>query len=227
MRSQNKSKQPNIDVTKTDKKNPIVEAFSHRWVTIPLAIILAFGFTVILLLFMGENPLLVYEKLFTGAFGQCRVGRDCGITVQRNLAEIFQAFVPLMLAASGLTFTFTTGLWNIGMEGQITMGAIFAYGAIRICMSIQMAPALTLILAILAGAIGGAFWGLMVGFLRIFGNVNEIFGGVGLNFIADAILLFHGVWSMASQCNRIRQYGYASKGILVSSGANRRYFRIL
>jgi simple sugar transport system permease protein len=58
-------------------------------------------------------------------------------------------------------------------------------------------------LAILAGIVGGAFWALLVGLLKNFGGVNEIFGGLGFNFIADAVMLFlvYGPWKPEGVAN--------------------------
>ncbi len=51
-------------------------------------------------------------------------------------------------------------------------------------------------LAILAGGLGGAVWGLLAGILNVYGRINEIFAGLGLNFVADglALYLIFGPW---------------------------------
>jgi general nucleoside transport system permease protein len=105
--------------------------------------------------------------------------------------------VPLVLATSGVLVTFTAGLWNIGIEGQITVGAIFTTGVIRLFLDSSVDPALVIILSMLAGMLGGALWAALAGVLKVFGGVNEIFGGLGLNFIATAlnIGLIFGAWS--------------------------------
>jgi simple sugar transport system permease protein len=58
-------------------------------------------------------------------------------------------------------------------------------------------------LSILGGAVGGIVWALLVGLLKNFGGVNEIFGGLGFNFIADAVLLFlvYGPWKPVGVAN--------------------------
>ena len=57
-------------------------------------------------------------------------------------------------------------------------------------------------LAILAGMIGGALWAALAGALKTFGGVNEIFGGLGLNFVATAltIYLIFGPWKRPGRC---------------------------
>jgi general nucleoside transport system permease protein len=114
----------------------------------------------------------------------------------RNLADVFVAWVPLLLATAGLLITFSAGLWNIGIEGQITIGAVFTTGMMRMLMDTGMPPALIISLSILAGMVGGAIWAGLAGALKTFGGVNEIFGGLGLNFVATAITLYliFGPW---------------------------------
>jgi ABC-type uncharacterized transport system permease subunit len=104
--------------------------------------------------------------------------------------------VPLLLSTAGLLVTFAAGLWNIGMEGQITLGAIFATGLLRIVQDSGLPPVVMISLAILAGALGGALWAGLAGALKTFGGVNEIFGGLGLDFVATAITLWliFGPW---------------------------------
>jgi len=95
-----------------------------------------------------------------------------------------------------LLVTFSAGLWNIGIEGQITLGAIFSTWLIRLLQNSSLPAPLILTLAILAGMLGGALWAALAGALKTFGGVNEIFGGLGLNFVATAltIWLIFGPW---------------------------------
>src|SRR5439155_184719 len=84
--------------------------------------------------------------------------------------------------SKGANLTFTAGLWNIGIEGQIVLGAIGATWAVRTFPGLP-APVL-LPLVLLGAALFGAAWGWLVGALKVYGNVHEIFGGLGLNFVA-------------------------------------------
>ena len=83
--------------------------------------------------------------------------------------------MPLLLVTAGLLVTFTVGLWNIGIEGQITLGAVFATWALRLLQASSMNPALVIAIAVLAGMLGGALWAMLAGALKTFGGVNEIF----------------------------------------------------
>lgn len=149
------------------------------------AIILALLFTSLILVIAKANPLEAYKSIIQGAFGS---------TIK--VTSVIASWVPLVIATSGLLFTFTAGLWNIGMEGQIIMGSVFTVGAFRFLDETSLAPAIVIILAYLAGSMGGIFWALLPGLMKIYGGVNEIFGGLGLNFVAKtvAIWLIFGPW---------------------------------
>jgi general nucleoside transport system permease protein len=149
-------------------------------------LVITFIFVTGLLLLIGAPPLEAYSLIWEGAVGS--MTRFTGVLV---------VWVPLLLVTCGLLVTFTAGLWNIGIEGQITLGAIFTTGAIRMMMGTEIPPALVIILSMMAGMVGGALWALLAGLLKTFGGVNEIFGGLGLNFVATAlnIGLIFGAWS--------------------------------
>jgi simple sugar transport system permease protein len=82
------------------------------------------------------------------------------------------------------------------MEGQIVLGAVFSVGAFRLLDDTALDPVIVIIIAFIAGALGGTLWALLPGLMKIYGGVNEIFGGLGLNFVAKtlAIWLIFGPW---------------------------------
>ncbi|OGO10669.1 MAG: sugar ABC transporter permease [Chloroflexi bacterium RBG_13_66_10] len=150
-----------------------------------LAVALGIAFTALILVFAGAPPLAAFRELITGSLGSFK-----------KITDVLVSWVPLLLATSGLLITFAAGLWNIGIEGQIMLGAIFATGALRLFLDSSLPPGLVLAASILAGAAGGALWAVLAGALKTFGGVNEIFGGLGLNFVATAltIWLIFGPW---------------------------------
>lgn len=149
------------------------------------AILLALVFTTGVLLLAGAPPLEAYRQVIVGSVGSVK-----------KITDVLVAWVPLVLATSGLLITFAAGLWNIGIEGQITLGAIFATGVLRLMQDGGLPPALAITLALIAGIAGGAVWALLAGLLKAYGGVNEIFGGLGLNFVAVAlnVWLIFGPW---------------------------------
>ncbi len=147
-----------------------------------LPVIIALALTALMILLLERDPLEVFSTTWTGAF------RDAS-----RLAGVFNFWIPLALAGAGLIVTFTAGLWNIGIEGQMVMGAIFAgWGARTLPLPAELLIPACLLLA----ALGGALWALLAGVLKTRFNINEIFGGVALNFIALnlTIYLISGPW---------------------------------
>ncbi|MEN6296610.1 MAG: ABC transporter permease [Rectinema sp.] len=149
------------------------------------AILFALIVTTLVLSLAGAQPFAAYKYIMLGAVGSWDV-----------VSNVLVSWVPLLLATSGLLVTFTVGLWNIGIEGQITLGAIFTTWAMRLLQDSGWNPSLILVIAVLAGMLGGTLWALLAGALKTFGGVNEIFGGLGLNFVATAlnIWLIFGPW---------------------------------
>ncbi len=150
-----------------------------------LAFVLALGFVSLILLAVGASPFEAYKNMLTGSIGS-----------MRKFAEVLVSFVPLLLVTAGLLITFSAGLWNIGVEGQIVLGAIASTWMLRQFVDSTMSPAIVIALSILAGMIGGAVWASLAGMLKTFGGVNEIFGGLGLNFVSTALTLYliFGPW---------------------------------
>jgi general nucleoside transport system permease protein len=154
------------------------------WLPPLIAIALACLTLAMIIALAGANPLSVFTNLWQGAFGSPLL-----------VARIGMTFAPLILCASGLLFTFATGIYNLGIEGQIAMGAIVSLLPIRLWAN-TLPPSLVILLALVFGAIGGLSWGLFAGSLNVFGRINEIFAGLGLNFVADglALYLIFGPW---------------------------------
>ncbi len=160
----------------------------NTWINIGFqigALLVALIITTILLLAAGAPPLRAYWSVIQGAFGS-----------GRNIVAVLITWSPLLLTTAGVLITFSAGLWNIGMEGQMALGAIFATGLIRVLQDTSLPPVLIIILGILAGVVGGALWAALAGALKTFGGVNEIFGGLGLNFVATALTIYlvFGPW---------------------------------
>jgi len=143
------------------------------------AIILALLFTTAVLLLAGAPPLQAYLSVVKGM-----------VSSMDDITNVLSAWAPLLLTTCGVLLTFAAGLWNIGIEGQIMAGAIFTTGALRLMLNSSMPTGWILVIGFLAGLVGGAIWAALAGVLKIFGGVNEIFGGLGLNFVATAFALY-------------------------------------
>jgi simple sugar transport system permease protein len=134
---------------------------------------------------LGADPRDFFEKVWELSF------RD-----SRSIAQVINFWIPLTLASVGLIITFTAGLWNIGIEGQMMFGAVAAsWAALYITLPAPLQIPFELVIAM----VGGALWAALVGLLKTRLGVHEIFGGVGLNALANvlSIYLISGPWQPA------------------------------
>lgn len=145
-------------------------------------IVASLGVSALLVMAVGSDPIAVVEAVWTGAFRN-----------STSFAGVINFWLPLTLCALGLVVTFTAGLWNIGVEGQMMMGAIFASWAAQF---VVLPSPLLIGFEIALAMIGGALWAGLVALLKIRLGVHEIFGGVALNALANviAIYLISGPW---------------------------------
>jgi simple sugar transport system permease protein len=148
-------------------------------------ILVALLFTALVLLLAKANPIEAFANIIMGV-----------VSTPIKIADSFVAWVPLILTTCGLVITFTAGLWNIGIEGQITLGAIATTWALRLLQDSGLPPLFIIVAGFLAGMAGGIIWALLAGALKFYGGVSEIFAGLGLNFIATAMSLWliFGPW---------------------------------
>jgi general nucleoside transport system permease protein len=93
------------------------------------SLVLALGFIAGVILLMGGSPLAVITSMGSGAFG-----------TTDQFARVVATLAPLLLCASGLLFTFTAGLYNLGIEGQIVLGGVAALIPIRLFQKLLPAP---------------------------------------------------------------------------------------
>jgi len=149
-----------------------------------VTLLAVFFFTSLVLILTGAPPLGAYYHILRGSLGSWN-----------KFAHVLKAWIPLTLCGCGLLFTFRIGLWNIGVEGQMMMGAVFSTALLRWGWH-SPSPGLFLTMSLAAGAIGGALWAMIAGYLKTRGEVNEIFAGLGLNFVAQGIILWliFGPW---------------------------------
>ena len=161
-----------------------------RRLTPLLPILSALLIASLLILMLGENPLEVYQTLVRGSLG-----------TSVKIADTLVVWTSLTIVSAGLLITFRAGQWNIGIEGQIGMGAVFAFGVARLLWDSSGFVAIPAML--LAGIVGGVFWGLVVALLKIYGGVNEIFGGLALNYVVNGltIYLIAGPWKQIGSSN--------------------------
>jgi len=135
-----------------------------------VAVLIAIAVGAILVAAFGQNPIYVYATLIEG-----------GLVGWPNLSVALQLTTPLIFTGLAVAVSFRAGLWNIGAEGQMLMGALAA-GILGYAVSL---PAPLHIALCLTGAfLGGALWAAVPGFLRVYLSVNELVVCLMMNPIA-------------------------------------------
>jgi general nucleoside transport system permease protein len=167
---------------------------ARRWVKeagglqpffVPLyAIVLAVVVGGILIAIIGKNPFEAYWALLRGMFG----------TGDRIAASISRS-VPFVGSALAMAFAFKAGLFNIGVQGQIVVGGMVAAWFATLDFLEDTPGPISILLILLAGTIGGGFWGFIPGFLRTKTGAHEVISTIMLNNIGRLL----AIWMVTSQ----------------------------
>lgn len=126
-----------------------------------------------------------YEALFRGAVFNPK-GNDFATQI-RPLTNSLGFAAPLIAAGLGVALAFRAGLFNIGARGQMLIGAMFA-GLFAFNLDLPMW--IHLPLTLLAGIVGGALWGGLVGLLKAKTGAHEVILTIMLNYVAFYLLLW-------------------------------------
>lgn len=148
------------------------------------SVLLAFLLTSVFLLFVGRNPVEIYSGIISGAFGD-----------QFSFSETLVAATPIMLCALGVAVPGWLGLMNVGVEGQLYLGAIGATFVALFFPHNMAAWAMLTLMGVSACAAGAAF-SAIPGVLKVWLNVNEVIVSLLLNYVAILMVefLIHGPW---------------------------------
>lgn len=143
-----------------------------RAASIPLAsVFLALIIGGILLEISGANAFQAYSALFAGAFGDLS-----------NFGRTLEKATPLIFSGLAVSFAFKAGLFNIGAQGQLVLGAVTAAA---IGFGVDGLPIyIHLPLALLGGALAGALFGAIPGILKTKTGAHEVITTIMLNFVA-------------------------------------------
>ena len=151
-----------------------------RWLTVvvPLgSLAVAFFLAGIVLLLTGHDPIETYRRLFDAAF-----------LADGAMSATIVSATPLAFTGLCAAAAFRMNLFNIGGEGQLYMGAIFAAAA---GLALGSWPTVLVVIAMcVTGAVGGALWALIPGVLRAFLSTNEIITSLMLNYVAALVLTY-------------------------------------
>ena len=162
-----------------------------RSISVPLvAVLLGLLIGAILLIASGSNPIAAYSALLKGAFGS-------PIAIQRTLEKA----TPLIFSGLAVAFAFKAGLFNIGAQGQLLIGAVVAA---YVGFSFEGLPAIIHApLALLIGGLAGALYGYIPGALKTYTGAHEVIVTIMLNYVAINLTdyLADGPWKDPSPTN--------------------------
>jgi simple sugar transport system permease protein len=174
----------------------ILEAAARYFMMI-LVVLLLFG---IILLISGKDPFQSYRDILTSTFGS-----------RHGFSEVIVAMIPMLITALAVALPTRVGLINVGGEGQLYIGAVFAtWGA----LTFDTLPAWALLpLIILLGMIGGGLWAFIPGYLKSLGLVNETITTLLLNSVAPSIAGFfvYGYWHSPMDTNKTANFVDAAR----------------
>ena len=168
---------------------------------------LVLGFVLLVLLNPGAS------------LGGMKAMMTTGFSSMDKLGKVLYQAAPLMMCGLSVGFAFKTGLFNIGASGQYTMGAFFA---LLCAIQFQM----PWFVCLLAGAVGGAIWGVFPGLFKAYFNVNEVITAIMFNWIgmylvnlllANTPTMLASAWG-ASNSDRTAALSAANPGAILPKG---------
>lgn len=157
-------------------------AMSYASPVLAVALTLLSGY--VLFSILGKDPAQAFVVFFVKP-----------LSTPYGLGELCLKATPLILCALGLALGFRSNVWNIGAEGQLTIGAIIG-GGMALWLHDLTSAWLLIPLILVAGTLGGMAWGAIPAFLRTRFNTNEILVSLMLVYVANLLLswLVRGPW---------------------------------
>ena len=191
------------------------DAMAIKWAMLirAAAILSALVVSMLMILMIGYDPLAVFAQIYKGSVGS-----------QSALLITLERSIPLVLCTLAVIVAFRMHFWNVGVAGQLVVGAIcaafFAYNYATV-----LPHWLLIALMFIAGAVGGALYGLLPAIAKVKWGTNETLFALMLNYVATYLVQFlrRGPWEdpmMPSfgQCAMFNANARLTKVLGVSSG---------
>lgn len=140
-----------------------------------VSVFLGFLVGFILLYLIGYNPIEGYAYLFHGGFRGVLSGD------LRQFGNVLVNMTPLILTGLSIAFAFKTGLFNIGVAGQMLFGG---FCGVYVGAMFELPRIIHLPLLVIASVVGGSIWALVPGLLKAKFKINEVVTGIMMNYIA-------------------------------------------
>ncbi len=176
--------QPNEEQS-TSQENPVVKILKSAGNTmlVPiLAVLTALIVGGIVIAMVGGNPFYAYLGLFQGAFGSAKAWSETAVWA-----------TPYILAGLAVALAFKGGLFNIGAEGQLALGAVVSAWigyALPDMLGFSLPAIIHIPLAVGLGLLAGAVWGAIPGALKAYTGGHEVINTIMMNYIALNMVSF-------------------------------------
>lgn len=144
-----------------------------------IAVFLGFLLGSVIVILTGRSPLLMFAAMLKAVSGIDLVSDQA--FNPRYIGEFVIQSMPIILTGLAFAFASRTGLFSIGAEGQLMVGAL---AATTIALTVQAPKPLHLSLVLLAAIAAGALWGGIPGLLKARFNVHEVVVTIMLNYVA-------------------------------------------
>ena len=154
----------------TKKKSFLEFIAENRFIHILLSILLGFLVGAIFLAIMGLSVREAYGRLITS------------VTSLKGFSYVIVYSIPYIVVGLSVAFSFKTGVFNIGAEGQFVVGSMAA--AVTGILAGGLPKPLLIPLCFLAAMAAGAVWGIIVGFLKTKWGINEVLSMIMFNWVA-------------------------------------------
>ena len=153
-----------------------------RKASVPLlSILLAVIIGSVIMMLCGHHPFGAYRSLLKGAFGS-----------PKSIMTTLEKTVPLIFCGLAAMVSFKSGLFNIGLEGQMVVGAI-VYVLVGLKTQFLPLPIHVFVCSVFA-VLAGAFWASIAGVMKVYCRANEVVSTIMLNHVATLLAeyLFSG-----------------------------------
>jgi simple sugar transport system permease protein len=147
-----------------------------------LAILLSFVIGSIVMVMTGINPMDAFKAIIRAITGvNLDKWMDPKMFNPRFVGEFIATCLPITMSGLAVAFAFRTGLFNIGVEGQLLMGSL---AATVVGVSLELPAMIHLPLVVLASLLAGGVWGAIPGYLKARFRVHEVVVTIMMNYVA-------------------------------------------
>ena len=157
---------------------------SDRWANVTvsvLAIVLMLLASGILLLIMGKNPAVAFRSFLQGCGFLPKKNYGGGAGMLSDFFDFLNILAPMLLAALAFIVAFKTGLFNIGISGQMLLSGFIA--TVSVGYLKELSPWVAKPLVLLIGVAAGGLCGALIGFLKYKFNIHEVVSTIMVNYI--------------------------------------------